>query len=244
MTPPRKPQVRLRFTKLGKVRFTSHRDVARIWERAVRKVQLPIAYSEGFSPRAKLSFGLALPTVFESLDEYVDLTLEHPVDVEALPVQLTQALPMGLEVVDAVALQGKVASLQECVESTTWSLFIDGDADELSAWARRVLDADELMLTRERKGKERTDDVRPAVLDVDVRPADDPAAPSAGVVVEAHLAAKPRALRPLELLELGDRPGTFVLGRRSNQFIAPIGARRGPLAVGAAEAPHSLSCVS
>lgn len=244
MTPPRKPQVRLRFTKLGKVRFTSHRDVARIWERAVRKVQLPIAYSEGFSPRAKLSFGLALPTVFESLDEYVDLTLEESVDVAALPAALSQALPVGLDVVEAVALEGKVPSLQECVDAVSWSLFVDAELDQATAWAERVLAADELLVTRERKGKERTDDVRPAILDVQVRAADDPAAPSAGVVVEALVGTKPRALRPLELLEIESLPGTFVLGRRNQQFIAPIGARRGPLAVGAAEAPHSLSCVS
>ena len=55
-------RIRLRFRKQGKVRFTSHRDVARMWERALRRLQLPVAYTEGFSPRPKLSFGLALPT--------------------------------------------------------------------------------------------------------------------------------------------------------------------------------------
>ena len=82
MSPPRKPQARLRYSKLGKLRFTSHRDMARIWERAVRRAQLPIAYSEGFSPRAKLSFGLALPTVFESRAEFVDLTLDEQVEID------------------------------------------------------------------------------------------------------------------------------------------------------------------
>ena len=56
----------VRFTKLGKVRFTAHRDVARIWERALRRAELPVAYTEGFSPRPRLSFGLALSTGHES----------------------------------------------------------------------------------------------------------------------------------------------------------------------------------
>ena len=103
MTPPRKPQVRLRYSKLGKVRFTSHRDMARIWERAVRKVQLPIAYSEGFSPRAKLSFGLALPTVFESAAEFVDLTFDTPVPAEGLAELLTPVMPDGIVVSEVVA---------------------------------------------------------------------------------------------------------------------------------------------
>ena len=48
-------RVRLRYSKLGKVRWTSHRDVARMWERALRRAEVPVAYSEGFSPRPKLS---------------------------------------------------------------------------------------------------------------------------------------------------------------------------------------------
>ena len=55
-------RIRFRFSKLGKIRFTSQRDVARMWERALRRAGLPLAYTEGFSPRPQLSFGLALPT--------------------------------------------------------------------------------------------------------------------------------------------------------------------------------------
>ena len=68
-------RLRVRFSKTGKIRFISHRDVARVIERAVRKVGLPVAYSEGFSPRMKLSFGLALPTGYESEAEFVELPL-------------------------------------------------------------------------------------------------------------------------------------------------------------------------
>src|SRR5205814_9079184 len=68
-------RVRFRFAKLGKIRWTSHRDVARMWERAFRRVGLPLAYTQGFSPRPKVSFGLALPTGHESVAEYLDLEL-------------------------------------------------------------------------------------------------------------------------------------------------------------------------
>jgi radical SAM-linked protein len=49
--------VRIKFTKLGKIRFTSHRDVARLFERALRKASVHVAYTEGFSPRPKIAFG-------------------------------------------------------------------------------------------------------------------------------------------------------------------------------------------
>ena len=66
-------RVRIRYTVTGKIRFLGHRDVARAWERALRRAGQPVAYSEGFSPRPKLHFGLALSVGHESLAEYVDV---------------------------------------------------------------------------------------------------------------------------------------------------------------------------
>ena len=63
----------MRYAKLGKVRFTSHRDTARIWERAVRRAGLRSLTTSGFTPRPRVSFGLALPTGAESIAEYLDL---------------------------------------------------------------------------------------------------------------------------------------------------------------------------
>ncbi len=72
--------VRLRFSKRGKVRFVGHRDIARAFERAFRIVGLPLAFTQGFSPRPKVSFGLALTVGAESDAEYLDVELTEPVD--------------------------------------------------------------------------------------------------------------------------------------------------------------------
>ena len=91
-------RVRLRFSKLGKVRWTSHRDVARMWERAFRRISLPLAYTQGFSPRPRVSFGLALPTGAESVAEYLDVDLDDAVVTDGLAESLTAALPVGVDV--------------------------------------------------------------------------------------------------------------------------------------------------
>jgi len=115
--------VRLKFTKLGKIRFTSHRDVARLFERALRKAAVDVAYTEGFSPRPKIAFGLALSTGHESLAEYLDVALARDdVDVTALPGRLSSALPAGIDVVAAAPVQPGDASLQEAVTSCTWRI--------------------------------------------------------------------------------------------------------------------------
>ena len=224
-------RLRIRFAKLGKIRFTSHRDVARIWERALRRSQLPVAYSEGFTPRPKLSFGLALSTSHESNAEYLDVDLDEAragsVDIEALPGVLTEALPEGLTATAVIEIDKREPSLQHVVTSCTWQIDADGvDARTATGAVARALAAEEIIVTRERKGKQVVDDVRPLVLGLDVEgPTDD------GVRLIAELGTQPRALRPAELLGIVD--STLVEQRvlRLHQWTTHAdGARREPVA--------------
>src|ERR1700722_12499149 len=119
-------RVRFRFSKLGKVRFTSHRDVARMWERALRRGRVPVALSQGFSPHPLLSFGLALPTGCESMGESLDARLDEaafdPSAVAGLPELLSDLLPEGMEVQAAAAISMAEGSLQQEVASCDWEL--------------------------------------------------------------------------------------------------------------------------
>lgn len=219
--------VRIRFTKLGKIRFTSHRDVARIFERAFRKAAIPVAYTEGFSPRPKIAFGLALSTGHESLAEYLDIALQAAdVDVTDLPGRLSSALPTGLDVVVADRVQPGDASLQEAVTSCTWRIELrERGPDIADALVSAALAADELVLTRTRKGKEVTDDLRPAVLSLAV---DGPT--ENGMALLAELATQPRGLRPNELLQVLDPAIEEGRVLRIAQWVARDGAREEPLA--------------
>lgn len=224
-------RVRLRFTKLGKVRFTSHRDVARMFERAFRRVPLPVAYSGGFSPRPKVAFGLALPTGFESVAEYLDVDLDpdRPVDVATLPARLSGVLPVGVDVTAAAVVPGGEGSLQQEVTSCRWVAELPGlGAEGAAALAAEILAAPELPVTRERKGRPVADDLRPAVLAVSAE----------GDALAFELGTQPRGVRPTEVLD-AVRPG-IELGtvRRTHQWIERDGAREEPLAA-ATDAPHA-----
>jgi radical SAM-linked protein len=222
--------VRVRFTKLGKVRFTSHRDVARLFERALRKAAVDVAYTEGFSPRPKIAFGLALSTGHESLAEYLDVALTtDDVDVTGIPGRLSSALPAGIDVVAAEPVQPGDASLQEAVTSCTWRLEVDGvDLGTADRLVDAALAADELVLTRTRKGKEVVDDLRPAVLSLTI----DGRTDDGRVALLTELATQPRGLRPAELLQVLDPLGGMQEGRvlRIAQWLARDGAKAEPLA--------------
>ncbi|MGH9247705.1 MAG: TIGR03936 family radical SAM-associated protein [Acidimicrobiales bacterium] len=223
-------KVRVRFSKLGKVRFTSHRDIARIWERALRRAELPVAYTEGFSPRPKLSFGLALSTSYESLGEYLDVALspasDAPVDVDELPTRLDPCLPVGIDVQGAVEIEPGTPSLQQAVVSCTWRIEVMGVSTErLASLAAAALAADELSITRSRKGAEETLDLRPAVLSVEASGATD-----WGAALIAELATQPRSARPSDFVAA---LGALEEGRvcRTHQWTLVDGARQEPIPI-------------
>jgi radical SAM-linked protein len=221
-------RLRIRFTKVGRVRWTSHRDVARMWERALRRARLPLAYTEGFSPRPKLSFGLALPTGCESDAEYLDVALREPVDPAVVTSTFSSLLPDGVDVVAAQVLPEGAGSLQEEVTSCRWEIDVPQvDPDGLNEVIARVLGAEVLPVTRERKGRPVTDDLRPSVLALSS------AGPcGTGTLLVAELGTRPRGVRPAELAQvMGIELG---LARRTNQWIERDGSRWEPLAMPAA----------
>ena len=212
-------KVRIRFSKRGKLRWISHRDVARIWERTLRRSGVPVAYSGGFSPRPRLSFGLALPTGAESLAEYLDADLEgeaplpHPT--------LSSALPSGMDLGGSTVLEPSEPSLQHAVVACDWEITVPGGP--AGDAARRFLEAPSVVVTRERKGHQVTDDIRPSVLSLEVREPDG-APPLLACRLATQLDGQPRGLRPAELITaLGfDPAASRVL--RTHQWIVRDGA--------------------
>src|SRR4051794_8663161 len=157
--------VRLRFAKRGKVRFISHRDVARAFERAFRIEDFPLAFTLGFSPRPKVSFGLALSVGHESVAEYLDVELRDAADTTSWPDRLSAALPEGIDVTGAVPLADRAPALQEAVALVEYQVAVadpDGgavDRERLVSAVRRGLASDTLLVTRTRKGRESVDDI-------------------------------------------------------------------------------------
>ncbi|MFV0523245.1 MAG: TIGR03936 family radical SAM-associated protein [Acidimicrobiales bacterium] len=249
--------VRIRWTKHGRIRFVSHRDVARIFERALRKLRLPVAYTAGFSPRPRLSFGLALTVAHESEAEYLDVDLDQEVDLESLPGALTTALPDGMTVEAVVAVPSGTPSLQQAVESCDWRIEVLGvSVAALRTAVDHALTAGELPLERVRKGKPAVADVRPAILDIEIT-----GPTSNGVEVSARLATGQITVRPSELVQLlaqllpgataetaapSTGPASPAEGRvcRTHQWMIVDGARCEPLSRPGPSTGHAMARAS
>lgn len=165
--PPVVQRLRIRYAKRGRLRFTSQRDFARAFERALRRAGVPMAYSAGFTPHPKISYAGAAPTGTGSEAEYVEIGLASAVDPEAVRAAIDQVLPDGLDILEAVpARQG---SLADRLQASVWRIELPGVPAQRAADAVSVfLELAECGVERLTKGGRRTVDVRAPVLDATV----------------------------------------------------------------------------
>jgi radical SAM-linked protein len=162
--PPPVQKLRLRYTKRGRLRFTSHRDIARAFERALRRAQVPMAYSAGFSPHPKISWVGAAPTGVASEAEYVEISVAERVDLERLRLALDESLPVGIDVEEVV--EAPVGSnLPDRITASRWEIRLPGVPLEVVQQAvDAFLAAPEVPVERLMKSGLRTLDARAAVV--------------------------------------------------------------------------------
>ena len=175
-------KLRLRYAKRGRGRFSSHRDVARAMEWALRRAGVPVALSQGFSPHPRLSWIGAAPTGAASEAEYLEIGVTEALDPALVAAALDAVLPDGLGVVDAVAVAvGAGGALADRIDASRWLLEFDGvDPGELARAVEALLARDVVEVERMTKNGMRTLDVRAAIVEIAVGT---PSEPPPGVVV-------------------------------------------------------------
>ncbi|MFL6125623.1 TIGR03936 family radical SAM-associated protein [Actinophytocola sp.] len=196
-------KLRLRYAKRGPLRFTSHRDVARAFERALRRAKVPMAYSQGFNPHPKISWIGASPTGVASEAEYVEIQVVEELDPDALVQMLDMAMPPGLDLLEAVVADG--GTLADRMEASRWRIELPGVApDVLRAAFAQVMAAEVVEVERLTKHGMRTIDARAAIITgcVEDDPTASPSTPPAdpcGILVVVVRQLTP-AVRPDDVL--------------------------------------------
>jgi radical SAM-linked protein len=165
---PAVQKLRLRYAKRGRLRFTSHRDIARAFERALRRAHVPMAYSQGFNPHPKISWIGAAPTGVASEAEYVEIQLVEATEPAALVATLDAAMPPGLDLLEAV-VAGTGEALAERVEASRWLIELpEVSPTDLAAAVGKVLGEPVIEVERLTKHGMRTIDARAAIVSATV----------------------------------------------------------------------------
>jgi radical SAM-linked protein len=161
--PPTVQKLRIRYAKRGRLRFASHRDLARALERALRRAAVPMAFSAGFTPHPKISYLGAAPTGAASEAEYVEIGLAERRDPEQVRAVLDAALPPDIAVLECVEAVGS-GSLADRIDAARWRIELPGVAlAELQRALVAFLERDAVEVPRRTKNGLKDVDARAAV---------------------------------------------------------------------------------
>jgi radical SAM-linked protein len=155
-------RLRVRYAKRGRLRFTSHRDFSRAFERALVRARIPMAYSSGFNPHPRISYAGASPTGAASEAEYLEIGLAETVDPARLADDLDQALPEGLDVLEVT--EAAPGSLADRLEASRWQIDLALPPATVTAAAEAFLARSSVTVERMTKKGLRSFDTRAAVL--------------------------------------------------------------------------------
>ena len=201
-------RMRLRYAKRGRLRFASHRDFQRAFERALRRAGVPMAYSAGFSPHPKISYANAAPTGTASEAEYLEIGLSEICDPDDVRRRLDASLPPGLDIVDVVI--ARTSDFAERLQASRWRIELPGlSAADAEAALAILLGSHEVLVERLTKNGLRTFDVRAALLAASV--ASGPEGAPACAILTVVLRQVTPAVRPDDILtalrNVAPRPG-------------------------------------
>ncbi len=191
-------RLRITFGKSGSLRYTSNLDVAKIWERVLRRADLPILYTQGFNTRPRIRLAMPLPLGISSECEILDISLRQRIELDeaALRNRLLAVAPQGLTISSIVEVDLRASTLHSLIDSAEYRIhFVDEvDPAVLRGKIAAVLQRESIIVDRTRRRKRSVMDIRPLILALYLDDSHD---------MIAHLSVGDRGnLRPDQLLEL------------------------------------------
>ena len=159
------------FTKEAPVRFVSHLDVHRLFQRAFRRAKLPLAYSQGFNPHPLMAFATALSVGYKSMGEYLDVTLTEDMTPEEFTERVSPMLPKGVRIKEAFDISYTRKSLTSAMRSAKYSVRATFDrpvgGEELNCALTELLSG-EIVVQKRTKGGIKPVDIRPMIISAEV----------------------------------------------------------------------------
>ncbi len=189
-----KQRLIITFGKLGALKYTSNLDLAKIWERVLRRANLPILYSKGFNTRPKIQLASALPLGITSESEFLDVSLKEMILLDGLIEQIEAVSPAGLRVYAIAEASIHSPALQTLVRSAEYRFHFENavDHDLLQTQIDSLMSSAAMIRSEERKGRKGSFDLRPLIYHLRIDASND---------LIAHLASGERGnFRPDDLL--------------------------------------------
>jgi len=195
----KKQRYRIKFSKTDHMKFTGHLDLILTWERTFRRSNIPLAYSEGFSPRPVLNLAAPLPLGYTSTGEIGDFWLSEIITRDQVARDLSRAVPPGIslgEIQEIEDIHGP--KLPSLVLQATYQANLSINSIDLESRIEELLKLDSFQRTR----KNKTYDLRPLIISLSLNKSISPS-----LILNMTLSMLPGATgRPDEVLEALNLP--------------------------------------
>ena len=161
-------RLRVRFKRGEEIKFISHLDLIRLWQRALHRARLPLTYSKGFSPHPRISLAVPLAIGVTSEAELADIFLDRPVSPHFFSAALSQQLPPGIEIVQVYPIPPHQPSLQSQASFAEYAVTLatDQEAKEIEENIAGLLSAEHLPWQHQRDTGTRSYDLRTLISDL------------------------------------------------------------------------------
>ncbi len=160
-------RIRVRWSKSRKHRFMSHLDNTRVFERAIRRSRLPVAYTQGYHPHQKIAFGPPLTLGYSSDAEYFDIQLASPSTSEMFD-RLSESLPTGFKIIQTKTVFGKTQSLTALINLACYELHLPMSITEAQDKKIEILEKQSIIATRRTKTDIVEVEIRPGIVEIEV----------------------------------------------------------------------------
>ncbi|MCL1988245.1 MAG: TIGR03936 family radical SAM-associated protein [Firmicutes bacterium] len=151
----------IKFEKVDKMRFIGHLDLLRIFQGAIRRANLPIAYSSGFNPHQKMAFALPLPLGMQSTCEYLELFFEKNIPFNLF--DLNDFLPSGLRILECYEISQKTPNPSGAVKAAEYNVIFDGMQNS-APYLQEILDSSQIIVLKKTKKSTKETDIRPDIF--------------------------------------------------------------------------------
>ena len=161
-------KIRVKFSKCGNVKYVGHLDTMRLFQRAIKVAQLPVGYSQGFSPHSLVYFALPLAVGMSSEGEYMEIVMAEPITVEEVKERLSKVMVAGITLLDVFEVEEKTPSLMSLVQGADYKLILNvPNCNEITAAAleAKVEESDELIVLKKGKKGIAPVDIKPLILE-------------------------------------------------------------------------------
>ncbi len=167
-------KLRIKYTKTGVLRFIGHLDIMRLFQKAIRRAKLDVAYSKGFSPHQIISFAAPMPLGMTSEGEYFDGDFESVTSTEDMMARLNATMPEGVKVLDIVKLEENAKPSMSVVSASDYYIYKNEECendyiDKLMAGLEGFMAQESIEIMKKTKTKEEMSDIKPGIYKLERR---------------------------------------------------------------------------